>query len=210
MRTCVVTVLLFIGSSLFPVHGQDAQKASTGDLYRYEDADGNLHLVDRIEKVPAAYRDSLDRVPRNPEITELGNNITQWLQDGQPVAVLNRLYINWVYVTIPVGVALLTLLLSFVLPFLARSNVTRISILLGGLFVFLIIHTFWTAPFVQERTRDFSRTLAASAPRALDSGRWIRYEARTLQITRRPVPLNPVAFHYDVVSLIPLHSDLFQ
>ncbi len=210
MRISTVLVLILMCLIATPVPAQENAKPGTGDLYRYEDADGNLHLVDRIEKVPEAYRNSLDRVPRNPELTQLGNSITRWIQSGESVAALNRLFVHWVYVTIPVGAAVLVLLLCFVLPFFVRTGAVRAAILIGGLFTFLVLHTVWTAPVIQERVRSFSRTLTASAPRALDSGRWIRYEARTLEITRRPVPLNPIVFHGDVLSLIHLHQDLFQ
>lgn len=210
MKAVSAMLLFALLSGCSPAWAQESQKAQTGDLYRYEDTDGELHLVDRIDKVPVQYRESLDRVPRNPEITDLGNQVTEWLKNREPVALLNRLYVRWVYLTLPAGVALLILLLTFVLPLLVRSGVLRTSIVIGALFLFLVVHTVWTGPALQERARIFSRTLTANVPSALNSGPWIRYEARTLQVTRRPVPLNPVAFHQSILSLIPLHRDLLR
>ncbi len=177
-------ILFFSGNALF------CQKVFGSDVLKYEDDQGNLVLVDSPAKIPARYRNRVESVPSGKEAEQLTSQLTEIVLKGGSAADLNRFFDKYIFLNRWTAILVSLFILAFLLPVFFKNSLSRMSVLVTLLFLFLIFHLVVFVPKLQERVHRFS---------GIDAG--IRYKVLTYLIHSEELPLIPVNIYAQLLEL---------
>jgi len=188
-------ILFFSGNALF------CQKVFGSDVLKYEDDQGNLVLVDSPAKIPARYRNRVESVPSGKEAEQLTSQLTEIVLKGGTAADLNRFFDKYMFLNRWTAILVSLLILAFLLPVFFKNSLSRMSVLVTLLFLFLIFHLVVFVPKLQERVHRFSGIVRHMNGISLPIDAGIRYKVLTYRIHSEELPLIPVNIYAQLLEL---------
>lgn len=191
----LLIILFFSGNALF------CQKVFGADILKYEDDQGNLVLVDSPAQIPARYRNRVESVPSGKEAEQLTAQLTKIVLKGGTAADLNRFFIKYLFLNRWAAILVSLFILAFLLPVFSRNSLSRMSILVFLLFLFLIFHLVVFVPKLQERVYRFSGIVRHMSGISLPVEAGVRYKVLTYRIHSEELPLIPMHIYAQIMEL---------
>ncbi|PJB78595.1 MAG: hypothetical protein CO090_06595 [Acidobacteria bacterium CG_4_9_14_3_um_filter_49_7] len=198
----IFVMILVLAGSVFC-----CQRAFGSDVLKYEDDQGHLILVDSPAKIPARYRNRVESVPSGKEAEELNVELTKIVLKGGSAADLNGFFIKYLFLNRWTAILVSLFILAFLLPVIFRNSLSRMSIFVSLLFLFLIFHLVVFVPKLQERVYRFSGIVRHKSGVSLPVETGIRHKVLAYRIHSEALPLIPLNIYAQVLELRKLQSE---
>lgn len=196
-RNHPIPLLIFLvaGCMLF------SQTALSSDVFRYEDDQGHLILVDSPSKVPGQYRNRVESVPSGKEVEQLNAELTKLILNGGNSKDLNMCFDKYLFLNRWSLILIALFILVFLIPVFFRNPLSRLNIFVCFLFLLLIFHLLVFVPNIQKRVYEFSGIVRHVRGVSLPVEFGIRHKVLSYRIHSQELPLIPVNIYAQLLEL---------